>query len=84
VNGVVEWQGPVAPRELIPVQVLLQIPAGAAYGESYGTTLTVDDVDWGETFTLDATFTVMRTFLLPLIFGAEAPYQLYLPLIAAQ
>ena len=81
-NGMVEWRGTVAPRELIPVQLLVRIPATAAYGDSYEAILTVDDLDWGESFTSQASFTVMRTYLLPMIFGAEAPYRLYLPLIA--
>ncbi len=81
-NGMVEWQGTVAPRELIPVQLMVQIPTTAAYGDSYAVTVTVDDLDWAESFTSQASFTVMHTYLLPMLFGAEAPYRRYLPLIA--
>jgi len=84
VDGLIRWQGTVAERELIPIQLALTLPVDAAYGDRYEATLIVEDLDWAEQFTRAADFTVMHTYLLPMLFGAEAPYRLYLPLIALQ
>lgn len=82
-NGVVHWLGEVAPRELVPIQVQMAIPADADFGSRYMATLTVNDLAWVEQFSSEAEFQVRHTYLLPAIFGVKAPYRLYLPLIVA-
>ena len=80
-NGVVQWQGPVGVRTLIPIRLRLQIPANANYGERFTVTATVTDQDWQESYPLQATVTIARNSLLPIIRRPDQRLRFFLPLV---
>ncbi len=78
-DGVVQWQGEVDVRTIIPLRLRVQLPADATYGDFFVATATVNDIEWLESYALTATVTVARNFYLSLIYGEDKPFLLYLP-----
>lgn len=77
----VRWQGRIGSRQLVPIQLTVQIPSTAGYGDKFSAGFVLNDVDWDETKEAEATLTVAHTVLLPTIAGAFEENLLYIPLI---
>jgi len=78
---VVQWQGQIGPRQLVPVRLQVQIPPDAAYGDAFGATMTFNDQTWSDTFSYDATVRAMNIVMLPTVAGDVQQLLLYLPLV---
>ena len=78
-DGTIQWSGFVGPRTLIPIRLRLQTPPSARYGERYPLTATIIDQDWQETFSLQATLTIARNTLFPIMRRPEQRYRLFMP-----
>ena len=81
--GAIQWQGRVGSRELVPIRFTVRLPPATPYGASFSISLTVDDIDWQDQYTQEAVLMAMHNYWLPIITGADARHQLYLPLIAS-
>lgn len=79
-DGVVQWQGVVLARTVIPLRLRVQTPATAPYGERFTATATLTDVDWNERYPLTATLTLAHNTYLSLIHNPAKPFQLFLPM----
>ena len=78
-EGVVQWQGEIGVRTIVPLRLRVQVPADALYGDVFIATATLNDLQWNESYTLTATVTIARNFYLSLIHGEDKPFVLYLP-----
>jgi uncharacterized repeat protein (TIGR01451 family) len=76
--GTINWSGTVAPRVLVPIRFQITAPDNAIYGEHYNGSVTLKDLDWGDTYTYPTSVWVAHGFYITTVMLPTR--QLYLPM----
>jgi uncharacterized repeat protein (TIGR01451 family) len=80
--GVVRWTGSVPARGVVQISFRVKTPDSAQYGDIFASTLTIRDLEWGDTFTAPMSLWVAHGFYFPMVGVPVFPTATYMPVVS--